>query len=195
MRPAASRRSPRGACRIDGNSGRSTSVTAAPASTTCAQAEPASRRALPDFAGAERPRHERADGDHQPDIDRDGEEQDDRRKPDAGGQRADRRARRCRAATGGRRRTWRRARPSPSPVITTTWRIVEPETKRGRRGPAMRVPARFRQAPARSSSPMMSRVSRDQAVRLCRRGAERLRLEARAVQEIGAAHDAFRPAA
>ena len=34
--------------RIGGKSGRSTSVTAAPASTACAQAEPASRRALPD---------------------------------------------------------------------------------------------------------------------------------------------------
>ena len=195
VRPAASRRSPRGACRIDGSSGRSTSVTAAPASTACAQAEPASRRALPRLAGAERPRHERADGDHQPDIDRDGEEQDDRRKPDAGGQRrlaepGDVEQRQEVDDEDGDEPDRARRRSSPRRGASSSRR--RSAAVAGRRCACR--PA-FAQAPARSSSPMMSRVSRAEAVRLCRRGAERLRLEARAVEEIGAAHDAFRSAA
>ena len=160
VRPAASRRSPRGASRIDGKSGRSTSVTAAPASTACAQAEPASRRALPASPAPSARDTSAPTAIISPTLIETAKNRTIVAKPDAGGQRrlaepGDVEQRQEVDDEDGDEPDRARRRSSPRRGASSSPRRSAPSR------PAVRVPARFRQAPARSSSPMMSRVSRE----------------------------------
>ena len=165
-RPAASRRSRQGASRIERQQRQERrALTAAPASTMCdagragEPARVARARAAPSARDTSAPI-----GDHQADIDRDGEEQHDRGKPDAG--------RQARLAEPGNVEQRQevddedgdRARPSPSPVMTSD---VAHGRARRRSAPSAAVasggaPSSRRWRAVTTPSPRMSRVSRDE---------------------------------